>query len=86
MVQCLNLNFFQLMSIEDVEKIMEETQEGIEYQRVINYNKWTCSQLGFCIFVMFGTFQDDEMQYIFVEKNFIFMVFVVVKDSGTDVI
>ena len=24
----------QLLSIEDVEKIMEETQEGIEYQRV----------------------------------------------------
>jgi hypothetical protein len=25
------------MSIEDVEKIMEETQEGIEYQRVSKY-------------------------------------------------
>ncbi len=42
--------------------------------------------------MMFGTFQ-DEMQYIFlyhyteqgqVEKNFIFMVCLAVKDAGTD--
>ena len=25
---------FQIMSIEDVERIMDETKEGIEYQRV----------------------------------------------------
>ena len=25
---------FQMLSIEDVEKIMDETQEGVEYQRV----------------------------------------------------
>ncbi len=31
---------------------------------------------------MFSTFQ-DQMQYIFVEKNFIFMVFLAVKDAGT---
>ena len=29
----------QLLSIDDVEKIMEETQEGIEYQRVSNYKR-----------------------------------------------
>jgi hypothetical protein len=34
---------------------------------------------------MFGTFH-DELQYIFLEKNFIFMVFLAVKDAGTDVI
>ena len=37
--------------------------------------------LGFCIFVMFSTFH-DEMQYIFLEKNFIFMVFLAAKDAG----
>ena len=44
--------------------------------------QWLCL---FYIFVMFSTFR-DEMQYIFLEKNFIFMVFLVVKDVGTDVI
>ncbi len=39
--------------------------------------------MGFYIFVMFSTIR-DEMQYI--EKNFIFMVFLAVKDVGTDVI
>ncbi len=34
---------------------------------------------------MFITFQ-DEMQYIFLEKNFIFMDFLAVKDAATDVI
>ena len=34
---------------------------------------------------MFSTFH-DELQYIFLEKNFIFMVFSAVKDVGTDVI
>ena len=34
---------------------------------------------------MFSTFQ-DEMQYIFLEKNIIFMVFLAVKDVGTGVI
>ncbi len=34
---------------------------------------------------VYSTFQ-DEMQYIFLEKNFIFMVFLAVKDAGTDVI
>ncbi len=34
---------------------------------------------------MFSTFH-DELQYIFLEKNFIFMVFLAVKDAGTDVI
>ncbi len=34
---------------------------------------------------MFSTFH-DELQYIFLEKNFIFMVFLAVKDVGTDVI
>ncbi len=34
---------------------------------------------------MFSTFH-DEMQYIFLEKNFIFMVFLAVEDVGTDVI
>ncbi len=29
---------------------------------------------------MFGTFR-DELQYIFLEKNFIFMVFLAVKDA-----
>ena len=47
--------------------------------------KCTCNHFGFCIFVMFSTFQ-DEMQYIFLEKNFIFMVFWAVKVAGTDVI
>ncbi len=28
----------------------------------------------------------DEMQYNFLEKNFVFMVFLAVKDVGTDVI
>ncbi len=37
------------------------------------------------VFLMFSTFQ-GEMQYIFLEKNFIFMVFLAVKDVGTDVI
>ncbi len=37
------------------------------------------------IFVMFSTFR-DEMQYIFLEKNFIFMVFLACKAAGTDVI
>ncbi len=41
--------------------------------------------MGFYIFVMFSTFR-DEMQYIFLEKNFIFMFFLAVKDVGTDVI
>ena len=36
------------------------------------------------MFVMFSTFR-DEMQYIFLEKNFIFMVSLAVKDAGTDV-
>ena len=36
------------------------------------------------IFVMFRTFH-DELQYIFLEKNFIFMVFLALKDTGTDV-
>ncbi len=36
-------------------------------------------------FVMFSTLH-DEMQYIFLEKNFIFMVFLAVKNVGTDVI
>ena len=40
---------------------------------------------GFCIFAMSSTFQ-DEMQYIFVEKNFIFMDFLAVKVAATDVI
>ena len=34
---------------------------------------------------MFSTFH-DELQYIFLEKNFIFIVFLAVKDCGTDVI
>lgn len=29
----------QLLSIDDVEKIMEDTQEGIEYQRVSKYKR-----------------------------------------------
>ena len=33
---------------------------------------------------MFSTFR-DEIQYIFLEKNFIFMVFLAVKDVGTNV-
>ena len=33
---------------------------------------------------MFSTFH-DELQYIFLEKNFIFMVFLAVKDVGTNV-
>ena len=37
------------------------------------------------LLVMFSTFQ-DEMQYIFLEKNFIFMDFLVVEVAGTDVI
>jgi hypothetical protein len=37
----------------------------------------------FGIFGMFGTFR-DEMQYIFLEKSFIFIVFLAVKDVGTD--
>ena len=41
--------------------------------------------MGFYIFVMFSTFR-DEMQYIFLEKNFTFMFFLAVKDVGTDVI
>ena len=40
--------------------------------------------LGFSIFVMFSTFR-DEMQYIFLEKNLIFIVFLAVKDARTDV-
>ena len=52
---------------------------------VQNYLKCTCSHWEFCIFVMFSTFH-DEMQYIFLEKNFIFMVFLAVKVAGTDVI
>ena len=32
---------------------------------------------------MLSTFR-DEMQYIFLEKNFIFMDFLAVKDSGTE--
>ena len=42
-------------------------------------------QLGFLILVMFGTCQ-GEMQYIFLEKNFIIMDFLAVKEAGTDVI
>ena len=34
---------------------------------------------------MFSTFH-NELQYIFLEKNFNFMVFLAVKDVGTDVI
>ena len=34
---------------------------------------------------MFSTFH-DELQYIFSEKNFIFVDFLAVKDVGTDVI
>ena len=34
---------------------------------------------------MFSIFQ-DEMQYIFLEKNFIFLDFLAVEDAGTDVI
>ncbi len=34
---------------------------------------------------MFSTFH-DELQYIFLDKNFIFMDFLAVKDAGTDVI
>lgn len=30
----LNPEFFKLMSIEDVEKIMDETREAVEYQQV----------------------------------------------------
>ena len=52
---------------------------------ILIYLKCTCRHLGFCIFVMFSTFQ-DEMQYIFLEKNFIILVFLTVKDAGTDVI
>ena len=37
------------------------------------------------MFVMFSMFQ-DEMQYIFLGKNFIFMVLLAVKDVGTDAI
>ena len=37
-----------------------------------------CSHLGFCIFVMFSIFE-NEMQYIFLEKNFIIMNFLAVK-------
>ena len=48
-------------------------------------SKCACSHLGFCIFVMFSTFR-DEMQYIFLEKNVIFMVFLAVKDAETGVI
>ena len=31
------------------------------------------------------TFQ-DELQYIFLKKNIIFMIFLAVKDAGTDVV
>ncbi len=49
------------------------------------YLKCTSSHLGFCIFAMFSTFR-DAMQYIVLGKNFIFMVFLAVRDAGTDVI
>jgi hypothetical protein len=39
----------------------------------------------YIMFVMFSTFQ-GEMQYISLEKKFIFVVFWGVKDAGTDVI
>ncbi len=47
--------------------------------------KYTFSHLAFCIFVMFSTF-GEEMQYIFIEKNFILKIFVAVKIAGTDII
>ena len=50
----------------------------------IHQSAQSCSHSGFCIFVMFSTFR-DEMQYVFLEKSFNIMVFVVVKDAGTDV-
>ena len=52
--------------------------------------KCTCNHLGFCLCVMFSTFRDEmpytEINFIFSEINFIFMVFLAVKDAGTDVI
>ncbi len=47
--------------------------------------KCPCSHLRVAVFVMFSTFQ-GEMEYIFLERNFIFMDFLAVKDAGTDVI
>lgn len=35
-LQLLNLFLSQVMSLEEVERIMDETQEAIEYQRVRN--------------------------------------------------
>ena len=49
----------------------------------MSYLKCTCSHLGLCIFVMFGTFR-EEMQYIFLEKNLIFMDFLVAKVAATE--
>ena len=36
--------YFQMLSIEDVEKIMEETEEGIEYQKVGHFSCQTLQQ------------------------------------------
>ena len=47
--------------------------------------KCMCSHLRFFIFVMFSTFQ-DEMQCIFVGKNFIIMDVLAVNVAETDVI
>ncbi len=56
----------------------------IYYSEQNRADKWLCVNI-FCIFAMFSTL-NDEMQYNFLEKNFIFMVVLAVKDAGTDVI
>ena len=52
--------------------------------RVLKVHKQPFEILHICG-VKFSTFQ-EEMQHIFLGKNFIFMIFLVVKDAGTDVI
>ena len=51
--------------------------ERLLHTGICIYLNCTCSHLGFCIFVMFSRFQ-NEMQHIFLEKNFIIMDFLAV--------
>ncbi len=53
------------------------------YKQFLGFVKAHVQPLGLYIFAMFSTFR-DEMQYIFLEKNLIFMVFLAVKDYVTD--
>ncbi len=60
--------------LDDIVAMLEELKVSAMFSGVLH------------IFVLFYSTFRDEMQYIFLEKSFIFMVFLAVKDAGTDVI